>query len=224
LYRRIRLFWAIRNMPSTVWPFMKTHHNRYGLWRQQPLLRDKYWSIPFAGVSSFLPTESEACIVETATGGPRLTLDLEHWGSIFGSSQGTSSLNSLLIPDLDLSPLLGGGKVSRIPKNAEKGLPDEQPLFATGLFPSWAGCLDYKPYFLHHLDEKGRTNCPVCLKKKAGFSLSSKPLVLSGHIGMAIWTMSTGKPPFTRRGRTAQGRSSQRANCYEVLRPKSKGE
>jgi hypothetical protein len=153
-------------MPSTVWPFMKTHHNRYGLWRQQPLLRDKYWSIPFAGVSSFLPTESEACIVETATGGPRLTLDLEHWGSIFGSSQGTSSLNSLLIPDLDLSPLLGGGKVSRIPKNAEKGLPDEQPLFATGLFPSWAGCLDYKPYFLHHLDEKGRTNCPVCLKKK----------------------------------------------------------
>jgi hypothetical protein len=116
--------------------------------------------------SQFILTYGVGSIVETATGGPRLILDFEHWGSIFGSSQGTSSLNSLLIPDLDLSPLLGGGKVFRIPTNAEMGLPEEQPLFATGLFPSWALCLDHKPYFLHHLDEKGRTNCPVCLKKK----------------------------------------------------------
>jgi len=119
-------------------------------------------------------------------------LDFEHWGGIFSSSQGTSSLNSLLIPDLDLSPLLGGGKVFRIPTNAEMGFPDEQPLFATGLFPSWALCLDHKPYFLYRLDEKGRTNCPICLKKKGRFFAQQQAIRFvracrNGHLDDVDW-------------------------------------
>jgi len=85
---------------------------------------------------------------------------------MFSSPARSHALNRFLIPDIDLSKLLDGGKVFRVPTNAEMRVPDQMPLFKTGLFPSWALCLEHKPYILHRLDELGNTNCPICIKKK----------------------------------------------------------
>src|SRR5437867_3992522 len=115
--------------------------------------------------SQFILTYGPGSILE-AQHGPRMIWNYEKWVRIFGSRDNAHLLSRFLIPDFDLSRILEGGRVFRIPTNAEMRVPDLVQLFRTGLFPSWALCLEHKPFILYKLDELGNTNCPVCLKRK----------------------------------------------------------
>lgn len=115
--------------------------------------------------SQFVLTYGVGSVLE-APNGPRMILDFENWGRIFGKSSTSVELSTKYqIRDDNVSALLNGGKIFRLPSNAELQLPDEQVLFKTDPFPHWALCQDHR--ILYELTATGSTRCPRCRPGKA---------------------------------------------------------
>jgi hypothetical protein len=90
-----------------------------------------------------------------------MVLDFKYWGRIFGRPSTSVELSTKYqIRDDNVSALLNGGKIFRLPSNAELQLPDEQVLFKTDPFPHWALCQDHR--ILYELTATGSTRCPHC--------------------------------------------------------------
>jgi len=115
--------------------------------------------------SQFVLTYGVGSILE-APNGPRIILSFENWGRIFGTPQTSVLLSRYEIGDANVSALLRGGRIFRLPTNADMQIPDEQVLFRTGRFPRWALCQDHR--VLYELSAQGTTRCPYCdLRKTA---------------------------------------------------------
>jgi len=114
--------------------------------------------------SQFVLTYGVGSIIETPSG-PRIILDYKYWGTIFGRPDTSIQLsNRFEIKDANVSALLGGGRIFRMPTNADMQMPDDRVLFRTGLFPRWALCQDHK--ILYELTAKDTTRCPKCNPNK----------------------------------------------------------
>ena len=110
--------------------------------------------------SQFVLTYGVGSILE-APNGPRMILDFKYWGRIFGRPSTCLELSTKYqIRDDNVSALLNGGKIFRLPSNAELQLPDEQVLFKTDPFPHWALCQDHR--ILYEIAASGSTRCPHC--------------------------------------------------------------
>jgi hypothetical protein len=105
--------------------------------------------------SEFVLSYGVGSVIETSEG-PVVIPDFEKWGKVFGKGR-TPSVEQFQIPGSSMaSGLLDNGLVFRIPTNADFPEPDNQPIFVTIPFPSWALCVRHsKLYELHG----GRTLC-----------------------------------------------------------------
>jgi hypothetical protein len=113
--------------------------------------------------SQFVLTYGVGSVLE-APNGPRIILSFKDWGRIFGTSQASLSLGRYEIGDDNVRALLGGGRIFRLPTNADMQIPDERVLFKTGRFPRWALCQDHR--ILYELTSRGTTRCPSCDPRK----------------------------------------------------------
>lgn len=110
--------------------------------------------------SQFILTYGVGSILETPSG-PRIILEYKDWGTIFGRPDTSVQLSSRFeIKDANVSALLGGGRIFRLPTNADMQMPDDRVLFRTGLFPRWGLCQDHR--ILYELTPRGTTRCPRC--------------------------------------------------------------
>jgi hypothetical protein len=110
--------------------------------------------------SQFVLTYGVGSILE-APNGPRMVLGFEHWGGLFNSPNLQLELrNNYQIPEENLSALLGGGRIFRLPTNSDLLEKDETPIFRTAPFPTWAHCQDHN--IIYRLRPDGRTRCPQC--------------------------------------------------------------
>jgi hypothetical protein len=109
--------------------------------------------------SQFIYTFGVGSIIE-APGGPRLVLDFEKWGRVFGPGR-TPSVSEFAIPDTTTSALLDDGLIFRIPTNVDLNEPENQQIFSTGRFPEWALCVRHG--YLFQLSTDDRTKCPDCI-------------------------------------------------------------
>lgn len=113
--------------------------------------------------SQFVLTYGVGAILETP-GGPRIILNFKNWGQIFGTPQASLLLSKYEIGDTSVNALLGGGRIFRLPTNADMQIPDERVLFRTGRFPRWALCQDHR--VLYELSSRDTTRCPSCNPRK----------------------------------------------------------
>jgi len=113
--------------------------------------------------SQFVLTFGVGSVLE-APDGPRIILSFKDWGRIFGTPQTSILLSQYEIGDANISALLNGGKIFRLPTNADMQIPDERILFRTGRFPRWALCQDHR--ILYELTSGGTTRCPDCDRRK----------------------------------------------------------
>jgi len=113
--------------------------------------------------SQFVLTHGVGSVLE-APNGPRIILSFKDWGRIFGTPQTSMLLGQYEIGDPNVSTLLGGGKIFRLPTNSDLQIPDEQILFRTGSFPRWALCQNHT--ILYELTSRGTTRCPFCDPRK----------------------------------------------------------
>jgi len=111
--------------------------------------------------SQFVFSYGVGSILE-APDGPRLVLDFKDWGGLFRSPK--PSLDSYEISDENLKALLDGGRIFRLPTNADLGETDEVVLFRTGRFPNWGLCQEHQ--ILYRLRHNGKTGCPKCNPEK----------------------------------------------------------
>lgn len=109
--------------------------------------------------SQFILSYGVGALVETRDG-PNVILDFQNWGQMFTYRGGTKSLNDFAITDDHVTALLNGGRIFRIPTNADLEEPEEEVIFHTGLFPRWAKCERHK--CLYELSPGGISNCPKC--------------------------------------------------------------
>ena len=114
--------------------------------------------------SQFVFTYGVGSILE-APNGPRIILHYRDWGRIFGFADTTIQLSRFEIRDANVSALLKGGRIFRLPTNADIQIPDEQVLFRTRRFPRWALCQEHRT--LYELTASGTTRCPRCPPGKA---------------------------------------------------------
>jgi len=110
--------------------------------------------------SQFVLTYGVGSILETPNG-PRIILDYKDWGKIFGRPDTSVQLSSRFeIKDANVSALLGGGRIFRLPTNADMQIPEDHVLFRTGRFPRWGLCQDHT--ILYEFTPRGTTRCPRC--------------------------------------------------------------
>ena len=109
--------------------------------------------------SQFVLTYGVGSILE-APNGPRIIQQYSNWGRVFGFPNTSIQLSRFEIRDANVSALLGGGRIFRLPTNADMQIPDEQVLFRTKRFPNWALCQDHE--ILYELTPSGTTRCPKC--------------------------------------------------------------
>lgn len=114
--------------------------------------------------SQFVLTYGPGSILE-APNGPRVIQSFKDWGQIFGSSQTSLWLSKFEIRDANVMALLRGGRVFRLPTNADMQVPEETILFRTRRFPKWALCQDHR--ILYELTDHGISRCPQCTLGKA---------------------------------------------------------
>ena len=113
--------------------------------------------------SQFVLTYGVGSILE-APKGPRIILSFKDWGRMFRGQQSSLSLDQYEITDANVSALLNGGKIFRLPTNADLQIPDERILFRTGRFPNWALCQDHT--ILYEISRQGTSRCPKCDPRK----------------------------------------------------------
>lgn len=110
--------------------------------------------------SQFVLTYGVGSILESPNG-PRAVLDFKDWGGPFNSRNLSLVLSKdYEIQEMNLSALLDGGKIFRLPTNADLLQTNDTPVFRTGLFPRWAHCLTHD--IIYELRPDGRTRCPNC--------------------------------------------------------------
>lgn len=114
--------------------------------------------------SQFVLTYGVGSILE-APNGPRIIPQYKDWGRIFGFPDSSIQLNHFEIRDANVSALLQGGRIFRLPTNADMQIPDDQVLFRTRRFPQWALCQEHR--ILYELTPSGKTKCPFCPPGKA---------------------------------------------------------
>jgi hypothetical protein len=138
--------------------------------------------------SQFIYTFGVGSIIE-APGGPRLVLDFDKWGRVFGPGR-TPSVSEFAIPDSTTSSLLDDGLIFRIPTNVDLNEPESEQIFSTGRFPEWALC--NRHWYLFQLSMDDRTRCPDCIA--SGFSQSARPVAIrfvracpDGHLDDVDW-------------------------------------
>jgi hypothetical protein len=88
--------------------------------------------------SQFITTYGPGSILE-GPDGPRIILSLEHSG-LFSPGRRASDFD---ITYERLSAVLDGGRVVRLPTNAELNIPDAQYIYRTDLFPRWSLCVEH---------------------------------------------------------------------------------
>jgi hypothetical protein len=88
--------------------------------------------------SQFITTYGPGSILE-APDGPRIILSMERSG-LFDGGRRASDFD---ITSERLSKVLNGGRVARLPTNAELNVPDSQPLYRTASFPGWSLCMQH---------------------------------------------------------------------------------
>lgn len=108
--------------------------------------------------SQFVFTFGVGSILE-APNGPRVVLDFEKWGRVFGAGR-TPSVSDFAIPDSTAQALLDNGNIFRIPTNVDLNEPEDEPIFSTSPFPGWALCVRHD--YLFELPNDGLTRCPGC--------------------------------------------------------------
>ena len=113
--------------------------------------------------SQFVLTYGVGSILE-AQNGPRIILSFKDWGRMFQGQQSSLSLDQYEITDANVSALLNGGKIFRLPTNSDLQIPDERILFRTGRFPNWALCQDHT--ILYEISRQGTSRCPKCDPRK----------------------------------------------------------
>ncbi len=138
--------------------------------------------------SQFVYTFGVGSIIE-APGGPRLVLDFDKWGRVFGPGR-TPSVSEFAIPDSTTSSLLDDGLIFRIPANVDLNEPESEQIFSTGRFPEWALC--NRHWYLFQLSMDDRTKCPDCIA--SGLSQSARPGAIrfvracsDGHLDDVDW-------------------------------------
>ena len=114
--------------------------------------------------SQFVLTYGVGSVLE-APDGPRIIPHYRYWGRIFGFPDTPIQLSKFEIRDANVSALLKGGRIFRLPTNADMQIPDEQILFRTRRFPHWALCQEHR--ILYELTPSGTTRCPRCLPGRA---------------------------------------------------------
>jgi hypothetical protein len=138
--------------------------------------------------SQFIYNFGVGSIIE-APGGPRLVLDFDKWGRVFGPGR-TPSVSEFAIPDSTTSSLLDDGLIFRIPTNVDLNEPESEQIFSTGRFPEWALC--NRHWYLFQLPMDDRTRCPDCMA--SGFNQSARPVAIrfvracpDGHLDDVDW-------------------------------------
>jgi len=136
--------------------------------------------------SQFVLTYGVGSILE-ATRGPRIILSYKDWGGIFVGPQSALSLSQYEITDANVSALLNGGKIFRLPTNADLRVPDERVLFRTGRFPNWALCQDHT--ILYEISRQGTSQCPKCDPRKPAQSEAIRFVRAcpKGHLDNVDW-------------------------------------
>lgn len=114
--------------------------------------------------SQFVYTFGVGSIIE-APGGPRVVIDFEKWGKVFGPGR-TPPVAEFAISDSTASSLIDDGMIFRIPTNVDLNETESQPVFATGRFPEWALCVRHGYLFQLPVDDRSR--CPECLASGSG--------------------------------------------------------
>lgn len=109
--------------------------------------------------SQFILSYGVGALINTREG-PNIILDFQNWGQMFSFHGAGKSLNDFEISDGNVTALLNGGRIFRIPTNADLEKPEEEVIFRTGLFPRWAKCERHK--CLYQLSPSGMSNCPKC--------------------------------------------------------------
>ncbi len=107
--------------------------------------------------SQYITTYGPGSILEGELG-PKVILSLQH-SDLF---HGTITPSSYEITDQRFSQsLLQGGRIVRIPSNAEIGVPDEQDIYTTDSFPSWSLCTEHGIIYKYNVTREEGT-CPQC--------------------------------------------------------------
>lgn len=138
--------------------------------------------------SQFVYTFGVGSIIE-APGGPRVVIDFEKWGRVFGPGR-TPGVSEFAIPDSTTSSLLDDGLIFRIPTNVDLSEPESEPIFTTGRFPEWALCVRHEYFF--QLPGDDRTRCPECLGSGQGHNARSEAIRFvracpEGHMDDVDW-------------------------------------
>jgi hypothetical protein len=104
--------------------------------------------------SQFIITYGPGGIIETGSG-PVVLKSMDALFNAIGLQP-----HDFEIVDDRLSRLeLNGARISRIPTNAELGLPSDRPVYPTDAFPFWALCAQHRP---HQVLYEAGNGCPEC--------------------------------------------------------------
>jgi len=109
--------------------------------------------------SQFVLTYGVGSILETPNG-PRVIMSYKEWGRIFNKSDTSLELCKYEIRDQNVSSQLDGGKIFRLPTNADLQLPGDRALFKTKRFPEWGLCQTHRK--LYQITSIGTSRCPDC--------------------------------------------------------------
>ena len=113
--------------------------------------------------SQFVLTYGVGSIIETPNG-PRVIMNYSDWGRIFNKSDTSLELTKYEIRDQNVSDQLKGGKIFRLPTNADLQIPDDRALFKTKRFPEWGLCQTHRK--LYQITSIGTSRCPHCSPTK----------------------------------------------------------
>jgi hypothetical protein len=87
-------------------------------------------------------------------------MSYKDWGRIFGRANTSLVLSRYEIRDTNVTNLLKGGRIFRLPTNADLQLPEDHALFRTKRFPHWALCQTHRK--LYQISSSGTSRCPHC--------------------------------------------------------------
>lgn len=111
--------------------------------------------------TQFVLTFGVGSVVEMPSG-PRVILDFDRWGGVFGVGK-KPSVEQFEIHELSASQLLNKGRIFSVPTNLELEIPQNLAAFRTGAFPRWALCERHDRLF--QMGTNDITRCPGCISE-----------------------------------------------------------